>query len=145
MEGPKLDELKELELAPEGKHWKSMVNKVQNQRQERMQPGLGLRKAATTAKRSNINSNSFQSSFLSSLILSLFNIFSLLFFYSLLPYHFSPRSHNLHNYRPFSSRLETVHLDLHPRFTQLQRSPRALTLLTLIKKPAFMIFYLSCF
>ena len=40
MEGPKSDELKESELAPEGKHLKSIVNKVQNQRQERMQPGL---------------------------------------------------------------------------------------------------------
>ena len=26
MEGPELDELEELELAPEGKHWKSIVN-----------------------------------------------------------------------------------------------------------------------
>ena len=40
MEGPKLDELEESELAPEGKHWKSIVNKVQNRPQKRMQPRL---------------------------------------------------------------------------------------------------------
>ena len=37
-EGPKFDELEESELAPEGKHWKSIVNKVQNQRQKGCSP-----------------------------------------------------------------------------------------------------------
>lgn len=40
MKGPKVNRLKELELAPGGKHWKSIVNKIQNQRQEKMQPEL---------------------------------------------------------------------------------------------------------
>ena len=72
-----------------------------------------LRKATSTAKRSNTILNSYNHpSCLPQY--TLFKIFSLLSFYSLLPYHFSLRSHHLHSYRPFYSRLKTVHLDLHP-------------------------------
>ena len=49
MEGPKLDKLEELELAPEDKHWKSIVNKVQNWPQKRIQ--LRLKQSAVFGTR----------------------------------------------------------------------------------------------